>query len=547
LENRFPLRAIDRIEIIRGPGSARYGGYAELAVIKIISRGAALKGVDLSGTYGHMQRGFGRALGEFNIGNTIAGGFLDGLSFAVGAYGGEAARSDQMFNDGYGNAYRMNWENQATSPTWMNLQLDWGGFHMAALVDAYRVRQRDAFDVSSADPINTHFYSAHVDLSYSFKAGDWFELTPRLLAKRQLPWFSGSDFGQYLKNDQAYFKTADRVRPSLTMELRPLDGLQITAGLESIVDYGRVYPSPDGVFGEGLNTLFVDANNPDGAEDVLYWVVAGYLETTLINPIANITAGARFEFHNRTGPSFVPRFALTKSFGALWGKLLLSAAYKQPGIENFNANPDVLSENTTVYEAEVGYALTNTTTIAASLYRIEIQRPIVYGIVDGVETYANFDKTGAQGVELELRMQESWGTLTGNYSFTNSAGLNGVSVYEGITPGSLRGVAGHKLTGSAGLRLSSNVTLGPSLVVLSERAGWLGSPDGAQGTSPPVVLANLSLTYRDMFTEGLDGTLAVYNILDSDYRYIQPYDGGHMPLPTPGRELLLRFAYHFPF
>jgi outer membrane receptor for ferrienterochelin and colicin len=141
IENRFPIRAIDRIEIIRGPGSARYGGYAELAVINIISRGASLKGVDVSGTYGHMQRGFGRALGEFNIGNTITEGFLEGLSFAAGAYGGEAARSDQMYNDGYGTAYRMNWENQSTSPTWMNLQLKWGGLSIAALVDAYRIRQ----------------------------------------------------------------------------------------------------------------------------------------------------------------------------------------------------------------------------------------------------------------------------------------------------------------------------------------------------------------------------------------------------------------------
>lgn len=36
--NRFPIAAIQRIEIIRGPGSAIYGGYAELGVINIITQ-----------------------------------------------------------------------------------------------------------------------------------------------------------------------------------------------------------------------------------------------------------------------------------------------------------------------------------------------------------------------------------------------------------------------------------------------------------------------------------------------------------------------------
>jgi outer membrane receptor for ferrienterochelin and colicin len=39
--NKFPLEQIARIEIIRGPGSAVYGGTAEFGVINIITKGAA--------------------------------------------------------------------------------------------------------------------------------------------------------------------------------------------------------------------------------------------------------------------------------------------------------------------------------------------------------------------------------------------------------------------------------------------------------------------------------------------------------------------------
>jgi outer membrane receptor for ferrienterochelin and colicin len=38
--NRFPVDAIERIEIIRGPGSAIYGGSAEYGVINIITKNA---------------------------------------------------------------------------------------------------------------------------------------------------------------------------------------------------------------------------------------------------------------------------------------------------------------------------------------------------------------------------------------------------------------------------------------------------------------------------------------------------------------------------
>lgn len=41
LNSRLPVEQIERVEIIRGPGSVIYGGYAEMAVINIITRGAA--------------------------------------------------------------------------------------------------------------------------------------------------------------------------------------------------------------------------------------------------------------------------------------------------------------------------------------------------------------------------------------------------------------------------------------------------------------------------------------------------------------------------
>src|SRR5687767_3329264 len=46
--NHFPIDAIERIEIIRGPGSAQYGGSAEYGVVNIITKAASsLNGIEI--------------------------------------------------------------------------------------------------------------------------------------------------------------------------------------------------------------------------------------------------------------------------------------------------------------------------------------------------------------------------------------------------------------------------------------------------------------------------------------------------------------------
>jgi outer membrane receptor protein involved in Fe transport len=67
----FPLSSVDRIEIVRGPGSALYGTYAMLAVINVITKsGGALDGVRASAALGS----FGRKEAEIAGGKRFAGG-----------------------------------------------------------------------------------------------------------------------------------------------------------------------------------------------------------------------------------------------------------------------------------------------------------------------------------------------------------------------------------------------------------------------------------------------------------------------------------------
>src|SRR5262249_55985153 len=60
LANHYPLESIDRIEVIRGPGSAIYGGYAELAVINIITRRPDDR-IAVATSYGQLGHALGHA------------------------------------------------------------------------------------------------------------------------------------------------------------------------------------------------------------------------------------------------------------------------------------------------------------------------------------------------------------------------------------------------------------------------------------------------------------------------------------------------------
>lgn len=541
IENHFPIQAIERVEVIRGPGSALYGGFAALAVINIVTRNASVDGFEVAGTYGQMWRGFGRANGEVLWGTKVEDGALGGLELSLGVFGGEAARSDRLFRDGYGAEFRQNWENASQGQSSLHATGKWGGFQAKLFLDAYRVKQRDHFGEALPEAIENSFYAAHLDLSYNAKIAEIVEITPRLNVKRQLPWYAGGEWFTYDPDAfDNYYKTADRARFQLPVNWRITDGMNLAVGADTYVDYATVIANKDGTY-SGLNGAFENGEN-----SILYWNAAAFAEYSLQSSFVNLTAGARYEFHSAAGSSFVPRIALTKSFDRLWVKGLLSGAFKPPGVENITLNTEILPESATVYEAEVGYDILDTTSIAVSLYRIEITNPIVFSVdpTTGDEVYANFDKTGSQGFDVELKMIENWGQVTANYSYTNSAGLSNVSLYD---PGSgpvLRAAPEHKASAAARFNLSPTVSLGPTLVVLSERRGWLGGANNVVEVEPPAALGSVALYAKDLLIDGLDATVAVHNVLDTHYRYIQPYDGGHAPISAPGREFLFRLSYH---
>ncbi|MEY3220569.1 MAG: hypothetical protein RIT27_1926 [Pseudomonadota bacterium] len=72
LGNHYPLEHIERIEIVRGPGSVNYGGLAELGVINIITKNSEeIDGTQINLTHGQMSKSIGRQNLSFMYGDRL--------------------------------------------------------------------------------------------------------------------------------------------------------------------------------------------------------------------------------------------------------------------------------------------------------------------------------------------------------------------------------------------------------------------------------------------------------------------------------------------
>src|SRR5690606_32232586 len=172
--NRFPVDAIERIEIIRGPGSAIYGGSAEYGVINIITKAAsALDGVAVYGTGGFHANATGRT----NAG-IMAAKKGEKVSWDLSLFKGNGLVSDRNFEDFDGSAFDLTKVTHA-DPMNINAGLRYNNFSLRTMYDQY----------NTSDPYSEiSFKQYYVDARYKI-GSERLSLTPQIQYLNQVPWF----------------------------------------------------------------------------------------------------------------------------------------------------------------------------------------------------------------------------------------------------------------------------------------------------------------------------------------------------------------------
>ncbi len=566
--NHFPVDLIDRIEIIRGPGSSIYGGYAELGVINIITKkGDKLDGGLISVTNGEMATEFGRRNVSMAFGKKI-----NDFSFTSSLFVGQGNQSDQDFTDFYDDTFNMGNGNSKVNPMMLNMNMKYKGLTFKFLADEYKMSNATIYFVNTPDSvggIENNFLNYQADLSYDFEINERFTLTPKINYIRQHPWLVKEEKSKYIDVMEpgyyggvyADFK-AERLTNALIASYDISNDINLLAGAEYYTDYGEDYSI--GTIDTTTGNL-VPVTFSNGKKTVEYENMSAFLQGFMKTRLVNITAGLRFENHSAIGNSFVPRFALTRSWDNFHVKALFSQAFRAPSIANINFNPGIKPETTQVLEIEGGFRPANKMYITINLFDNIIHDPIVYFY--DVETendgYKNGEKVNTRGVETEYKYRSKWGYATVNYSYymlnENTVADYGIPKEgEYLEPGfsnnqllkddMLLGSAQHKVSLLGSFRATENLSLNPSLTSFSERYGFTHVDDDDVTIAEkfdPAILLNFNMEYRDLLTKGLALNVAVFDILDEKFHYIQPYNQYHAPLPATTTEFVVRLRYKF--
>jgi outer membrane receptor protein involved in Fe transport len=548
LGNEFPMELVERVEVVRGPGSVVYGSNAELAVINVVTRG--LQGPDeatVSGTYGQMPAGAslqgGYARRALSASGRCVIDSVPGLTLYLAGALGQGQRSVTPLSTASGTGAMQG--NSALNPAivqaglgYRNLQASLlfhrlGTSTVAGGADSLTALSRSAFD------------SLHAEVFGTWRPTDRVEIVPRLSFTYQRPWNTPDPASPYF-----YDKSASRARVRLFSRWAPVNDLQLTVGADAMFDHGSS-PQP---WNTGFETPFQAPSG--GSVSVDDSIAAGFMEFYSENPVVNVVAGVRYERHSTAGGAMIPRLTLHRSFGPLQFKALLGLAFRRPALENLASSPALQQEQSTTYEVEGSWELTPRQRLSFDFFDIRIGSPIAYASAvdpstgERMEVYQNLGRIGTRGVEATYRFRAEAATASVNYSFYGaSIAERAESVQVPGQSSVFLAAPAHRFTLNASFKPKPWLSIHPTLLVLGPRYGLNPSTqsDGSvleQGLKLPwQCLANLAVRVEDLPIKGLDITLGLFNLFGANYRFLAASAGSSAPMPGLDREIMLRVGY----
>ncbi len=528
LLNHIQVDNIKRIEIIRGPGSAIYGGSAELGVVNILTK----NGDDIKGVQVDASTGFTSKMNSKNMLNLNVGDKLGDFQYAVNGGMSKSHMSDGQLIDIYG-VFDMDDTLLLMESSNIDLAMSYKGLKANFLYDYYST---DYGDYATYDMVYvSKFMTLMGDVLYDYAVNKKFHLIPKFSFKHSKPYYDDS---------YPYCININRYRPSLQSSYDFTDKINLLAGVDYYYDDYNMNQS-------GYSPYY---GNEESNRNL-----ALFAQTLIKTNFANFTAGGRFENNSEFGNAIAPRFAITRAFERLHMKLLFSGSFRSPAIGNmvhtscdtnwsvesysFVRN-DIKPEKTWVFEFETGYKLNNNMFVTANIYDMTINNTITWIENDFDWGYANHSKTGTRGFEVEYRAK--YAKLFGNVSYAyysakdkNTVDFYAVDEHEGIFLGSPQ----NKIALTASYIIIKNLSASASVIYRSKQYDYDYDNEEIVDFDPSTTV-NAYVSYQSKY---IDAGFGVNNILNQDSYWLQPYKAYVMPIPTMSREFFIKMAFKLPF
>ena len=543
--NRYPIDQIKKIEVVRGPGSVIYGGFAGLAVVNIITKKARdLDGLVARGEIGQMTKTYGRR----NVSAAYGKDFGD-YQLKLGTFLGSAQRTDRdlsgftfpasTFPEVTANNTVPSTESLAgktgARPFFSTLDLGYKNLDISLIVDRYEGDTAYIRKVLSR-PTPVQFHSYFGRIQYDWQASQSFKLTPAFSYKRQgtlnqpetdyllgevgASWFDGKHTEQYTESLLGAYEWNENISTIVGLE----------SYQQKTVGVGRFLRTKPEAFSRWANNT------------------ALYTQALFEHSFANVAAGVRYNWSSLSDPSLVPRFAISKQLKNVTLKGLYSHAYRTPTMTNIQnvADPDgkLGPETYKTTEFQIGVQPELNIFFSANFFRTDIDDAIVF---DSPRLgNINQDGTRVHGFELEHKYKSTLGDVDINYSYYRMRNRANLST---IVPQDTRAALGlpyHKVAMSSHFKLTENISINPSFLwqgVAYAQAYDSSSKEVVIRKFSPSFVPNIFLRYTKIFVPEITAGLGIYNITNEEYFFHQGFNARNPSYPGGSREVLLRIDY----
>ncbi len=597
-----PLDIIDKIEIIRGPGSALYGTNAFLGVLNLItktggkapSRASVTAGsfntLQVTGEYSNQWEDFSlyayggcfdtdgesnaiesdRATVLFGPNNSAAPGntteaknhqglFVHSL-YKGFFFNGIAMRHDHELPAGLA---KMLTDDSDVVKRWGNANAGWtstAGAGSATVNLFYDYRDLQDSDVeimpeevgavmgfpygeSPRGGPERKSHGAGVNVSMDYPMTSAVELVGGLSYEYRTSW-GFENYGNY------------NMTPSpITIDGATYGPNQYIGGWVNLADHGGSYAE------SGSMNIF--AAYGQGTLDLKEMFSLERFASSLF-----LTAGLRYDHYDLAGDSYTPRFGLSWSpDGKLFFKGLYGQAFRAPTFAEMytknnsvmEGNPDLAPETNTTYEAQIGYNFTNVK-LSFTCFHVEVENLIGSPATKPGDTSTKHENTGSMassGFEAEFKWLHdqdiyayanmTWQHVRNTTHETIYSGAGSAYTQDDFFPGGVP-----EILFNAGVNYRFFHWMNANLWVnftgkrkRSEEKVWNGETLERADNRDPVdarALLNLALTftYKDM-----EFQVCGYNILDVDHRDPDPDGALNDDFPASTASLAVKFSYEF--
>ncbi|MFM1770275.1 MAG: hypothetical protein RJA22_2804 [Verrucomicrobiota bacterium] len=534
----FPLDVdlIERVEVIRGPGSSLYGNNAFFGIVNVVTRDGrsfAGNGVETTGIYGQWDTFSGR----FSYGHHFTNGVELMLS---GTYYQSDGNPELEFPSATGGAAPFpgatvkDYDRQSAYNFFGTLSYE--GFTLQGL---YGRRDKELpngpYGADFQDRRNELWDErAFIEARYTHDfANDW-----HLLARTYIDHYTYE--GTYVFDPGSASVNRDVPRAEwwggeIQLSKTLWDRHRVTAGFEGRYDWEQHQENYDTIPSPGSPDL--DINRTVSS-------LGAYLQDEWsITRGLTLNAGVRYDYFSTFGGTVNPRAAViyqpweSSSFKALYGQAYRAPSAYEQDFETtlYQSNDDLQPEKIRSYELVYEQGIAKNYSLSGTFFYNQIEDLITLEegpASDPRGIFRNTDSVDVTGGAIEVEARWKYG-VRARASYTYARAVDNAT--DSILNNSPRHVGKLQLTVPL---YPKKITAGLELLTVSDRETAYGHTEDGH------VLANLTLFSHNLI-KNLEFSASLYNLFDTRYYDPASPDFTQDLNPQDGRTFRVKLTYKF--